>query len=90
MPKAILYNRFVIVFNTLICFLMYQGSLDMANGNWDAIVFWLLAPFVFIIHLIYSFILEKRKEKYNFLSDYYVCGSIFLVFPLAILIKALL
>ena len=90
MPKAVLYNRSVIVFNTLISFLMYQGSLYIENGNLDAIIFWLLAPFIFLGHLIISFVLEKRKEKYNFLSDYLVCGSVFLVFPLAILIKAFL
>lgn len=89
MDKAIFYNRSVIVFNTLVCLLMYKGNLDMANGNWDAMIFWLLAPFVFIAHLITSFTLENRKKN-QFPEDYYVCGSLFLVFPIAILIKAFL
>lgn len=89
MEKAIFYNRAVIVFNTIICLLMYKGFLDLSGGNLDGMIFWLLAPFVFLAQLIISFVLENRKGN-QFPEDYYVCGSLFLVFPIAILVKAFL
>lgn len=66
---------------------MYKGVFANKKDDWDGYLLIISAPIVILTHLIISIVLELRKV--SFASDYYACGSIFLIFSALILANAL-
>ncbi|WP_305549119.1 hypothetical protein [Sediminibacterium sp.] len=60
--------------------LFYSDILHINADSFAGMMLFFLAPFIILIHLIISCVLEKRKNHYN--ETFYFWGGIFLVVPL--------